>query len=115
MIGLHGFGWRHVTFNHRAEEREQIQRAFGQLDLAAKQRHTGAGFFALMDEFEAIACGATAAAENADDQFGIIGRKLFHGAATVEWHFEEEWTISACHAGDAAQDVVVDEERHLFG
>ena len=67
-----------------------------------------------MDEFQAIACCATAAAQNADDQFRVIPCEFLHGATAVERHLEEEWTINLCHAGNAAQNVVIDEKRYLL-
>src|ERR1019366_52880 len=64
----------------RAHELDHVERRLGEIDLAAKQRDARAILLRLKDQLEAIAGGAGAAAEHADDQARVEGSELVEGA-----------------------------------
>ena len=84
---------------------------FGEIDLAAEESDTRAVLLRLMDEFEAVARRAGAAAKHADDKTRIIGGELFQRSRSIVGDLEEFRPLGFGEPGKAADDRVVDEMR----
>ena len=104
MIGLDRLERRERAVGDRAHEVDHVERQFREVDLAAEQRDARAVFLRLEDELEAVARGAGAAAEHADDQARIEGGELVERARPVVDHLEEARPLGLGQTGEAAHD-----------
>ena len=87
---------------------------FRVVDLAAKERDARAVFLGIVDKFEGVVGGAGAAAEDTDDEVGIVLSEFLHRARAVIDDFQKKRAAGFRDAGEAAEDVVVDEFAKLF-
>ena len=95
---------RQRAVGDRAHQTHDVERRFGEVDLAAEQRDARAVFLRLMDQLETVAGRAGAAAEHADDEARVEGRQLFERARPVVGDLEEARPLGLGEAGEAADD-----------
>src|SRR5208282_3681954 len=94
-----------------AHQTHDVERRFGEIDLAPEQRDPRAVLLRLTDELETVAGGARAAAQDADDQARIERGQLFEGSRPIVGDLEEFRPLRLGEAGEAADDGIVDELR----
>jgi len=115
VIGLDRLERLQRAVGDRAHHLDHVERRFGEVDLAAEQGDARAVLLRLENQLEAIAGGAGAAAEHADDQARVEGSELVERARPVVDDLEETRPLGLGQAGEAAHDAVVDEIRHDVG
>src|SRR5277367_3468683 len=114
MIGLDRLERGQGAVRHGAHEADDVERRFGQIDLAPEQRDPRAVLFRLTNELETVARGARAAAEDADDHARVERRQLFQRSRPVIGDLEKFRPLRLGEAGETADDRVVDELGDRF-
>ncbi len=114
MIGAHRLFGREFAVRDQPQHFDEGQLMLGVVDLAAKQRDPGAVFLRLVDQLEGVVSRPGAAAEDADHQVRVVLGQLLHRARAVINNLQKERSPRLGHAGQAAEDVVIDEFAELL-
>ncbi len=115
MIGSDRLGGRKLALDHPAHRADDFHRILGKVDFAPEQRDTRAEPFGLANQFQRVARGARAAAQDTDDQIPRIERgKFCHRPRAVILHFQKQRAFRAGHPGETAHDGVVDVYSDVF-
>src|SRR6266511_864141 len=114
VIGADGLLRIQLAVGNEAEHLEECKLMLGVVDLAAEQGHARAVFLRVVNEPEGIVGRARAAAEYAHDQVRIVLGQLFHRLWTVIDDFQEDGPPGFRHAGQGAEDVIVEELAQLL-
>src|SRR5258708_4162932 len=87
----------------------------GVVNFAPEKGNPRAILLRIVDQLERVITRAGTAAKHADDEVRIVLRQFLHRARAVIHDFEEDWAARLRHAGQAANDVVVDEFAQALG
>ena len=92
---------------------DEGQGVFGQVDLAAEQRHSRSVELRISNHFEGVVAGPGTAAQDAHDQPGVILHQFAQRFRPVVSNFKKNRTPAFRDAGQRANDVVIDKGRNL--
>ena len=114
VICADGFLGGHLAVGDEPQHFDESELVLGVVDLAAEERHSRTVFLRVVDEAEGVVSRARAAAEDADDEVRVVLCELLHRLRTVIDDLEEDRPSRLRHAGERAQDVVIDELAELL-
>src|SRR6185369_12178975 len=86
----------------------------GVIDLATKESDPRAVFLRVVNQLEGVVSRARAAAQDPDDEIGIVLRQFLHSARAMIDDLEEQRSPGLRNPGQRANDVVVDELAQLL-
>ncbi len=115
MIRSHGFFRADLAFHDPPEHLDEGQLVFGVVDLAAEEGHAGAVLLGVSNHLERVVSRAGRAAEDADDQVGVVAGQFLGPLGAVVDHLEEQRAAGLGHPAQAAHDHVVDVGAQLVG
>ena len=104
---------RDCSFHDLPKVEDEGERVFGEVYLPAKEGHPGAVLLGIVDQLECIEGRAGTTAQDADDELRVVGHQFFEWTGSVIRDFQENGSTGFGHAGQTADDVVVEESRHL--
>src|SRR5271166_5031854 len=113
VIVLDGFERRQRAVRDGPHKPHDVERRFGEIDLAAEQGDARAMLLRLIDELETVAGGARPSPEHADHEARIERRQLLERFRPVIGDLEETRALGLGEAREAADDRIIDEMRHL--
>ena len=113
MIGAARLRGVDLAVGDRAQVADERELVLAVVDLAAEQRGPRAVPSGLLEQLERVVRRAGGAAEDAGDEVRVVGDQLLHRLRPVVRDLEEDRPARLRHAGERADDQVVDEPAEV--